>query len=409
MDSVELQNLFTENPSMALIIIIILSIIVFFIFRVIIGKVLVYIAERTETKNDDILVKYLKPFRMAWLAPLIIILFFSYLIPDYELIIESVSLFFILWVSVTTINSLLNAVNEIYESTAHFSGVSIQGYIDIIKIIIILIGVILSISIITGESPAVLLSGLGALTAILLLVFRDTILSLVASIQITSQDLIKEGDWLEVPGYGADGDVLDISLHSVKIQNWDKTITVIPTYKMVDVAYKNWRGMQDSGGRRIKRSINIDLSSIFICDYETLKEFNKIDLLNSKIDAFENYNNVNAEEISSGSTAILNGPQVTNIEIFRTYTENYLVSRKDIFHSGADGMTFLIRSLAPSPNGLPIEIYVFTKTTVWSDYEHIQAQIFDHLIAAAPLFGLRLFQQPSGLDFSKIVGSSNNK
>lgn len=299
MDSVELQNLFTENPSMALLIIIILSIIVFFIFRVIIGKVLVYIAERTETKNDDILVKYLKPFRMAWLAPLIIILIFSYLIPDYELIIESVSLFFILWVSVTTINSLLNAVNEIYESTAHFSGVSIQGYIDIIKIIIILIGVILSISIITGESPAVLLSGLGALTAILLLVFRDTILSLVASIQITSQDLIKEGDWLEVPGYGADGDVLDISLHSVKIQNWDKTITVIPTYKMVDVAYKNWRGMQDSGGRRIKRSINIDLSSIFICDYETLKEFNKIDLLNSKIDAFENYNNANAEEIPS--------------------------------------------------------------------------------------------------------------
>ena len=402
MDFTDFQNLVTEDPTMAFLIIVGVSVVVFFISRIIVGKALVYLAKRTESKIDDIIVEHLKPFRVVWLSPLLILYFFSYLIPDFEMLINSVSLFFILWVSVITLNSLLDAINQIYESSANYSGVSIQGYLDLLKLILLLVGAILSISIFTGESPVVLLSGLGALTAVLLLVFRDTILSLVASVQIAAQDLIKEGDWLEVPADGADGDVLDISLHSVKIQNWDKTITVIPTYKMVDVAYKNWRGMTESGGRRIKRSLLIDLSSIFVCDQKTFSELSKIDLLKNTISEVKNISVTNQNGISRESTEILNGPQMTNIEIFRTYIDKYLQSRDDLFKPGEGGMTFLIRSLSPSPTGLPIELYVFTKTTVWGEYEQIQAQIFDHLIAAAPLFGLRLFQEPTGMDFSKL-------
>ncbi len=408
MDFAEFQKLVSEDPTMAFLIIVGVSVLVFFVSRFIVGKALVYLAKRTESKIDDIIVEHLKPFRVVWLSPLLILYLFSYLIPDFEFLINSISLFFILWVSVITLNSLLDAINQIYEGNPNYSGVSIQGYLDLLKMILILVGVILSISIISGESPVALLSGLGALTAILLLVFRDTILSLVASVQIAAQDLIKEGDWLEVPDYGADGDVLDISLHSVKIQNWDKTITVIPTYKMVDVAYKNWRGMQESGGRRIKRSLLIDLSSIFICDQKTFQELGKIDLIKDQIEDFKNKSAQTVGGTSRDSTEILNGPQMTNIDIFRTYIEKYLLSRDDIFNTGEGGMTFLIRSLSPGPNGLPIELYVFTKTTVWGEYEKIQAQIFDHLIAAAPLFGLRLFQQPTGMDFSNIARGTAN-
>lgn len=406
MEFADFQDLVSEDPTTAFLIIIGVSVIVFLISRIIVGKALIYLAKRTESKIDDIIVEHLKPFRVVWLSPLIILYLFSYLIPDFETLIDSVSLFFILWVSVITVNSLLDAINQIYESNENYSGVSIQGYLDLLKLILILVGVILSISIISGESPVVLLSGLGALTAVLLLVFRDTILSLVASVQIAAQDLIKEGDWLEVPDYGADGDVLDISLHSVKIQNWDKTITVIPTYKMVDVAYKNWRGMTESGGRRIKRSILIDLSSIFICDQMTFESLSKINLLKTQIDEIKNRPSM-GNEVSRDSSEILNGSQITNIEVFRTYIEKYLESRDDLYKTGEGGMTFLIRSLSPSPIGLPIELYVFTKTTAWGEYEQIQAQIFDHLIAAAPLFGLRLFQQPTGMDFSNLGGGSS--
>ena len=300
MDFTDFQNLVTEDPTMAFLIIVGVSVVVFFISRIIVGKALVYLAKRTESKIDDIIVEHLKPFRVVWLSPLLILYFFSYLIPDFEMLINSVSLFFILWVSVITLNSLLDAINQIYESSANYSGVSIQGYLDLLKLILLLVGAILSISIFTGESPVVLLSGLGALTAVLLLVFRDTILSLVASVQIAAQDLIKEGDWLEVPAYGADGDVLDISLHSVKIQNWDKTITVIPTYKMVDVAYKNWRGMTESGGRRIKRSLLIDLSSIFVCDQKTFSELSKIDLLKNTISEVKNISVTNQNLVEYG-------------------------------------------------------------------------------------------------------------
>jgi miniconductance mechanosensitive channel len=361
---------------------------------------LIHLASRTVSKVDDILVKHLRPFRISWLAPLTVFYAFAYLLPDYEALIKKGSLFLIIWVSVLTINSLLNALNEIYENSPSFTGVSIQSYLDIAKILFVLVTIILSISLFSGESPLVLLTSLGALTAVLLLIFQGTILSLVASIQIAAHDLIKEGDWIEVPGYGADGDVVNITLHTIKIQNFDKTFTVIPTYKIVDVAYKNWRGMRESGGRRILRSLLVDITSIKFCDEDMLQQLKRIDLmqdyLTSKIQAIEEYRSAHPDHYDSP----LDGPQITNIEVFRAYIMAYLKNRKDIHH---EGMPFLVRSLAPNPTGLPIELYIFAKTTRSEEYEPIQAEIFDHLLAAAGHFDLRVFQNPTGMDFAALA------
>lgn len=399
MDSLQLQLWIEENQRLALMGLLLLSITGFFIARFFIARSLIYLTKRTDTQYDDIIVRHLRPFRVAWLAPVILIYIFADLFPAYQSTIEMLCIFLILWISIITFNAILSAANDIYESSPNFSGVSIQGYLDIGKILIIIVGVIFSISLFTGKSPLVLLTGLGAVMAILLLVFRDTILSIVASIQISSYDLVKEGDWIEVPSFGADGDVLNMSLHSIKIQNWDKTITVIPTYKMIEVGYKNWRGMQESGGRRIKRSISIDMASIHFCDQEMLLEFHKIDLIcpymETRLQDLDQFQHEHADSINSP----LDGPQITNVEIFRAYIAAYMQSRDDIHQ---EGMTFLIRSLAPGRSGLPIEVYAFTRTTDWLKYERIQAEIFDHLLAAAPNFGLRVFQEPTGMDFAAI-------
>lgn len=400
MDTIAFQTWVEQNPAIAASIIFISSIALFLFTRNILARGLIRLASRTKTKVDDILLKHLRPSRTSWLAPLTVIYAFAYLLPDYEDAIKKVTLFLILWVSVITITSLLNALNEIYESRPSFSGVSIQSYLDITKILFILVAIILSISLFSGESPLVLLTGLGALTAVLLLIFQDTILSLVASINIAANNLIKEGDWLEVPGYGADGDVVNISLHAIKIQNFDKTFTVIPTYKIVDTAYKNWRGMQESGGRRIQRSVLVDMTSIKFCDEDLLQRLRRIDLIQDRLDAkilaLDEYRRDHLPHYDSP----LDGPQITNVEVFRSYIEAYLKNRIDIHK---DGMPFLVRTLSPTPTGLPIELYIFTRTTQWEEYEKIQAEIFDHLLAAAGHFDLRVFQEPTGMDFASFA------
>ncbi|MRR52845.1 MAG: mechanosensitive ion channel, partial [Rhodocyclaceae bacterium] len=319
----------------------------------------------------------------------------------YQVLISKAALFVILWLAVLTLTGLLSAVNEIYESRPNYNGVSIQGYLDIAKILFVLVGIILSITLATGESPVVLLTGLGALAAVILLIFQNTILSLVASIQIAANDLLKEGDWVEVPSFDADGDVVNINLHTIKIRNFDMTYSVIPTYKIVDVAYRNWRGMQESGGRRIQRSLTVDMVSIKFCDREMLERLRRIDLidayLDEKIARLDAYQREHADHFDSP----LDGPQLTNIEVFRAYITAYLKTRSDIFTTG--DMPFLVRVLSPSPTGLPVELYIFTKTTEWEQYEGIQAAIFDHLLAAAGSFELRVFQEPTGLDFSAFA------
>ncbi len=400
MTATQLSDWLQKDPFLSISAIVTALALLFFLTRNIIARGLIHLAGRTQTKVDDILVKHLKPLRISWLAPVIAIYLLAYLFPDYQTYIETGALFIILWITALTLMSLLGAVNEIYENRPGFNGVSIEGYLDIAKILIIVVAIILSVSLFSGESPIVLLTGLGALTAVLLLVFQNTILSLVASVQINSMDLIKEGDWIEVPSYDADGDVINIGLHTIKVQNFDMTTTVIPTHKIMDVAYKNWRGMRDAGGRRIERSILIDMTSMKFCDEKLLDELSKIDLIHDYLEGKKKEINEYREKHADHYDSPLDGPQVTNTELFRVYIESYLRNCNDIHR---EGLPFLVRSLAPTPSGLPLEIYVFTKTTKWEEYEAIQSEIFDHLLSAAWHFDLRLFQEPTGMDFSAFA------
>jgi miniconductance mechanosensitive channel len=274
-----LKSYINSDPLISSLIIIIGLTLILLIARNVIARGLIALAKHTKTKIDDILVKHIQPLRVAWLAPLIAVYLSASFFPSYQHWVEVVSLFAILWLIMLTLSSLLNAINEIYESRPNYKGMSIQGYLDIVRILIILVAIILTISLFSGESPLALLTGLGALTAVLLLIFQNTILSLVASVQINTMDLIKEGDWIEVPAFDADGDVVNISLHTIKVQNFDKTFAVIPTHKIMDTAYRNWRGMREAGGRRIERSILIDMTSMKFCDDDMLERLAKIDLI----------------------------------------------------------------------------------------------------------------------------------
>lgn len=388
------------SPMLTLAVVFVLGALLFALARFGIARLLVNLARRTSSKMDDTLLRHLQPYRLAWLAPLLLLYTNAGLFPAYQSLVAKVALFGILWLSVMTLSGLLTAANDIYESRPSYNGVSIQGYLDIARLGVVLVGLILSITLLTGESPVVLLTGLGAIAAVLMLIFQNTILSLVASIQIGANDLLKEGDWVEVPSYGADGDVTNINLHTIKIRNFDMTYSIIPTYKIVDVPYRNWRGMLESGGRRIQRSLLVDMVSIKFCDPAMLERLCRIDLLRGylpeKVEQLQQYQREHTDHFDSP----LDGPQITNIEVFRAYIMAYLKNRPDIHTTERP---FLVRVLAPAPTGLPVELYVFAKTTDWATYESIQAEIFDHLLAAAHVFELRVFQEPTGLDFASYA------
>ena len=375
------------------------SAVAFLLARGFVARGLVYFAKRTKNQVDDMLVKYMRPYRFAWIAPFLVLYAFTVLLPEGTNLTKQILLFFILWISLITLNSLLDAVNAIYENSSMYHGESIQGYLDLAKVFLVVVGLILTGSLFTGQSPLVLLSGVGAMMALVLLIFRDTLLSFVASMQINSHDLVKEGDWIEMPTYEADGDVINIALHTVKVQNWNKTFTVIPTYKFLDTPYRNWRGMTESGGRRIKRAIYIDLNSVKFCTWSKIVSLRKNDLVKDYIDATLAQCKSEIEKQSEGDLDI--EQQLTNVGVFRAYMTEYLKRHPDLHHTE---MTLLVRQLPPGPNGLPLEVYVFTKTTSWEEYENIQADIFEHLIAALPDFELQIFQQPTGVDFRALSG-----
>ncbi|MEL7189130.1 MAG: mechanosensitive ion channel family protein [Pseudomonadota bacterium] len=290
--------------------------------------------------------------------------------------------------------------NELYERQPRAKDRPIKGFVQLLKIIVLCGAAIILISILINQSPFLLLSGLGAITAVLLLVFKDTILSLVASIQLATNDMLRVGDWITMNSMDADGDVIDISLHTVKIQNFDKTITTIPTHRFVSDPFRNWRGMTKSGGRRIKRSLMIDQNSIrFLDDKEVvgLKRFNLLrDYLAAKRDEIADWN---SSELAKDDEPV-NARRLTNFGTFRAYVSAYLA-----WHPGLNGDTFtmMVRQLAPSAQGIPLELYCFTDTTKWSEFEDIQADIFDHLIAIVAEFDLKLFQEPTGGDFSTMA------
>ena len=376
-----------------------ISYVIFIMAKNLLLKSLKQIFKRTSTQVDDQLVAQGFFTRLSYLIPLAIIHNFAHQLAPYELWISRGTLAGMTVAILLAINALLNSINEIYSQSKYAKKINIKSYFQILKLIVNILGTIIVIAILSGRSPIYLLSGIGALTAVLMLVFKDTILSFVASIQINSNNLFKIGDWLEIPQLGADGDVIDIALHTVKIQNWDKTISIIPTHKLIDSSFKNWRGMSESGGRRIKRSIYIDQNSIKFCSPEELEHFKTFELLTEYLNDKISELDVSNSERNINMDAGVNGRRITNIGTFRAYIQTYLKNHSKIH----DKLTFLIRQLSPSEKGLPIQIYVFTNVTDWIEYESIQADIFDHLLAIVPQFGLRIFQNPTGKDFKKII------
>ena len=361
------------------------------------------IVAKTNTQWDDALIERRVLHRLAHLAPGLIIYRLAPLaLQDFdqvESIVHTGSKLYLLFVGTITIDALLSAGLDIYRTTNASKEISIKSLIQFVKVILYFVAGLFALSILLNQPPSVLIGGLTALTAVLLLVFKDAILGLVAGIQLTVNRMVARGDWIEMPKYGADGDVLDVSLTTVKIQNWDKTITTIPSYALISESFRNWRGMKESGGRRIKRAINIDLSSISFCDEEMLARFSQIQYITEHIDSkrttLAEYNNSNNIDLSH----LVNGRRMTNIGTFRAYIIAYLKNHPDI----SDEMTFLVRQLAPTDCGVPIEIYVFCRDTVWANYESIQADIFDHIFAITPEFDLRIFQRPSGTDLKGLT------
>lgn len=313
-------------------------------------------------------------------------------------IIQNVANAFVVLTVALAINGALSVINIIYEKRPGSHLKPIKGYIQVLKIIVYVVAAILIIATLIDRSPVILLSGLGAMAAVLMLVFQDTLLSLVASMQISSNDIVRVGDWVEMPSLNADGDVIDIALHTIKIQNWDKTITTIPTRKFITDSFKNWRGMQESGGRRIMRNILLDQQSIgFLTDEEKkrLRGFRLLrDYLENKQKEIDEWNKALEDD---GHVAI-NTRRITNLGTFRAYVLNYLKNHKGIHQE----MTMMVRQLSPTPDGLPLQVYGFTNTVAWAEYEGIQSDIFDHLLSILPEFGLRVYQHPSGLDVREL-------
>ncbi|WP_205342492.1 mechanosensitive ion channel family protein [Denitrificimonas caeni] len=315
-------------------------------------------------------------------------------------VIKNVAGGFIILTIALALGAILEIINMLYmrRKNAHLK--PIKGYLQVIKIIIYAIASILIVATLIDRSPLILLSGLGAMAAVLMLIFQDTLLSLVASVQISSGDMIRVGDWIEMPQLNADGDVIDIALHTVRIQNWDKTITTIPTKRFISDSFKNWRGMQESGGRRIKRSLFLDQQSIHFLTQQELEHLKRFNLLTGYFDdKINELNRWNERHVKSSSGDTLDSRKLTNIGTFRAYVERYLRNHPGIHQNG---MTLMVRQLSPTSEGLPLEVYCFTTSTAWTVYEGVQSDIFDHLLAIAPEFNLRVYQAPSGSDMRAL-------
>lgn len=378
-----------------------LSIIANFITKKIILLIVHKIVEKSANKWDDIFYKRKVFAKFSHIAPALVFLFFLPEFHGYQHIVEKSVYVYLSIICLLLINSIFDAIVEIYSHYEISKERPIKGYVELIQIFLFIIGFIFILGIVFKNfSPWKVLSGIGALTAIILLLFKDSLLGLVASIVVSSHDMVRIGDWIEMPKFDADGEVIDITLNTVKVQNWDKTITNIPAYSLVSDSFKNWRGMQLSGGRRIKRAINIDMTSIKFCDERLLDRFSKIQFIseyvNSKEKEVAEYN----EKYNIDENEVVNGRRLTNIGTFRAYIYEYLKKHPKINKN----MTLMVRQLSPNDNGLPLEIYVFSKDILWENYENIQSDIFDHILAVIPEFELRIFQNPTGSDLKSILG-----
>ncbi len=374
--------------------------------RRVILRLVTRLVKRTALQWDDLFLKHGVFTKLAHLAPLVVINYAITLVPDLsqQLVdtVQRVTSAALVLVAVWSATAALSAVSDILSGTRMWRGKPINAILQVVKILLWFLGAILVLASILGQNPLLLLSGLGAATAVLLLVFRDTIISFVSSLQIASYDMVRVGDWIEMPEVGADGDVIRIDLLTVSVQNWDKTVTTIPTYKLTQGSFKNWRWMSAAGGRRISRSLFVDMQTVKFLSEDDIALFEKYDLLTEYIrrkkDELASYNTEHV--ITPAVTS--NVRRLTNVGTFRAYITAYLRRHPKIHQ---ENFTLMVRQLAPTPQGLPLQIYCFTNDTVWANYESIQSDIFDHLLAIAPEFGLGVFQEPTGSDIRTAVAT----
>ncbi|MPW27119.1 mechanosensitive ion channel [Alkalibaculum sp. M08DMB] len=388
--------------SLLILFILILSIVVNFITKRILLNILTQIIKKDKFKWNKVLLERKVFHKLSHIAPVIMMYLFASAFPEnISNFIYRVSSGYFVLIAILVIDALINAVHDIYKTNESSKYRPIKGYLQVLKIFIYLIGGIQIIASLIGENPWLLISGVGAMSAVLLLVFRDSLLGLVAGIQLSTNDMMRIGDWIEMPKYGADGDVIDISLNTVKVENFDMTITTIPTYALVSDSFKNWRGMIQAGGRRIMRSVYIDITSISFCSSEMLERFEKIHYLTQYINIMKQEISAYNEENNLNTTNLANGKHLTNIGVFRIYIDRYIKNHPNIHQ----GMYQIVRQLPPAENGLPIQIYAFTNEIEWSRYEAIQSDIFDHILAVVPEFELRIYQHPTGHDIRRVLNS----
>ncbi len=361
-------------------------------------RVVSAVIARTQFRWDDAMLEAGVFTRLSHLAPAIVINAFGSDVlggsPEVLAGLRSAVTIYLTFIWLAVVFAAIDAMQLVANRSGHAERMPIKGFGQAVKLVAALIGVIIVLAALLDKSPVYLLSGLGALTAVLLLVFRDAILGFVAGIQLSVNRMVQVGDWIEMPKAGADGDVIDVSLTTVKVRNWDKTITTIPTYTMISDSFKNWRGMFESGGRRIKRPLNIDMRSVRFATPEMVGRWRRIDLLKQYLADKEAELEGDNRRTGADLSILGNGRRITNLGTFRAYCIAYLRAHPQIHQE----MTFLVRQLAPGEHGLPLEIYVFTNDTRWAVYESIQADIFDHLVAVIAEFDLHVFQDPSGRD-----------
>jgi miniconductance mechanosensitive channel len=386
-----------------LLVLLVLSFVADRLAKKIVVRIISALVKRTTFTWDDVLLENKVFDRLAHLAPALVIqASVRYFLVDFQdfipFIIRMTQAYMIV-IGLSVIISIFNTLDHYFKQSESLKDKPFDSYFQLARMVVYFLGGILIIAKIFDKNPQGILTAMGALTAVSMLVFKDTILGFVASIQLSVNDMIRVGDWVSMPKYGADGDVIKITLNTVKVQNWDKTISTIPTYSFVSDSFKNWRGMAEAGGRRIKRSLVITSGSVNFCDMDTISNFKKFGLIQNyietKVDEIDTYNKTGNHD----KTYLINGRQLTNIGVFRVYIQNYILSLDSIHPD----LTRMVYQTEGNEFGIPIQIYCFTKTTDWAEYENIQSDIFDHLYAAAPQFGLEVFQHPSGADFKKLA------
>lgn len=379
-----------------------LSVLVYYLARFIIQRTLFVFIHRSSTEYDDILIRNKVISRASYLVPSYVI---STFVPNalpgfpkaFDFVQDSIEVY-VIFVVMLILSGVISSIHDIYNTFEVSKSKPIKGLMQVAKIIMFIVGTLMIIATIVGRDLNTLLLGLGTLSAVLMLVFKDPILGFVGGIQLSQNDMVRIGDWITMPKFGADGEVLEITLTTVKVQNWDKTITTIPTYSMVTDYFQNWRGMTESGGRRIKRHIAIDMESVKFCTPEMIERFQKFHLVKDYLLAKEQEVKIYNAENKLDTSVLVNGRRQTNLGVFRAYVQAYLRNHPFIHQD----MTLMVRQLQPTEKGIPMEIYVFSNRQEWVVYENLQSDIFDHILAVIPQFELRVYQNPTNSSISRL-------